>query len=77
MATSVAAGATLLLNSLGDESCRPAYRERLREFGEAHRAELCENCRRRLEKNPLRILDCKEEGCRAATTDAPQAANRQ
>ena len=64
-------GATLLLNSLGDEACRPAYRDRLRAFGEEHRAELCENCRRRLEKNPLRILDCKEEGCRAATTNAP------
>jgi histidyl-tRNA synthetase len=64
-------GATLLLNSLGDESCRPAYRERLRAFGEEHRAELCENCRRRLDRNPLRILDCKEDGCRAATTGAP------
>jgi len=67
--------ATLLLNSLGDESCRPAYRDRLREFGEEHRAELCDNCRRRLEKNPLRILDCKEEGCRAATAGAPHLAD--
>jgi len=64
-------GASLLLNSLGDAQCRPQYREVLRVFGEAHRAELCENCKRRLEKNPLRILDCKEPGCRAATTDAP------
>ncbi len=64
-------GATLLLNSLGDDSCRPAYRDTLRAFGEEHRAELCENCRRRLDKNPLRILDCKEEGCRAATANAP------
>jgi histidyl-tRNA synthetase len=65
-------GATLLLNSLGDAACRPAYREELRAFGEAHRDELCENCRRRLDKNPLRILDCKEPGCRAATADAPR-----
>ena len=65
-------GATLLLNSLGDEQCRPAYRELLRAFGEEHRAELCETCKRRLDKNPLRILDCKEEGCRAATTGAPR-----
>jgi histidyl-tRNA synthetase len=64
-------GASLLLNSLGDAQCRPAYTSALRAFGEAHRAELCENCRRRLDKNPLRILDCKEEGCRAATSDAP------
>jgi histidyl-tRNA synthetase len=64
-------GATLLLNSLGDAQCRPAYTAALREFGEAHRAELCPNCNRRLEKNPLRILDCKEPGCRAATASAP------
>jgi histidyl-tRNA synthetase len=64
-------GASLLLNSLGDAQCRPAYTTALREFGEAHRAELCPNCNRRLEKNPLRILDCKEPGCRAATATAP------
>lgn len=64
--------ARLLLGSLGDARCRPAYRDLLRAFGEAHRAELCENCNRRLEKNPLRILDCKEPGCRAATGDAPR-----
>jgi histidyl-tRNA synthetase len=65
--------AAIALGTLGDETCRPAYRELLRAFGEAHRDELCENCRRRLEKNPLRILDCKEPGCRAATEDAPEA----
>ncbi len=65
-------GATLLLNSLGDEQCRPAYRAELRAFGKARRDELCENCRRRLEKNPLRLLDCKEPGCQAATQDAPR-----
>lgn len=65
-------GATLLLNSLGDEQCRPTYRELLRAFGHEHLGELCENCKRRLDKNPLRILDCKEEGCRAATAGAPR-----
>lgn len=64
-------GATIELNSLGDATCRPAYRERLRAFGEAHRAELCENCARRLERNPLRLLDCKVPECRRATADAP------
>jgi histidyl-tRNA synthetase len=59
------------INSLGDEACRPAYRERLRQFGASRRDELCENCRRRLEQNPLRLLDCKEERCRAAMAGAP------
>ncbi|HZR83147.1 MAG TPA: histidine--tRNA ligase [Candidatus Binatia bacterium] len=71
----IAADAKLLLNSIGDDACRPAYRERLREYGEAHRDELCENCRRRLATNPLRILDCKEPGCRTATADAPRIAD--
>ncbi|HEY8517921.1 MAG TPA: histidine--tRNA ligase [Candidatus Binatia bacterium] len=65
-------GATLLLNSLGDAQCRPAYRDELRAFGQSRLDELCENCRRRLDKNPLRILDCKEPGCREATKDAPR-----
>jgi histidyl-tRNA synthetase len=62
----------LLLNSIGDETCRPAYREELRRFGEGRLDRLCENCRRRLATNPLRILDCKEPGCREATADAPR-----
>src|SRR5436309_104481 len=52
------------LNSPGDESCRPAYRERLRKFGLAHLEALCGDCHRRLERNPLRLLDCKVPGCR-------------
>jgi len=64
-------GASLLVNSLGDERCRPAYRERLRAFLMSKRELLCENCSRRLERNPLRVLDCKEPGCREATSDAP------
>jgi histidyl-tRNA synthetase len=64
-------GATIEINSLGDATCRPAYREALRAFGEAHRAELCENCVRRLDRNPLRLLDCKVPGCREVTAGAP------
>src|ERR1051326_8765335 len=52
----------LELNSVGDGQCRPASRERLREFGLANLSELCPDCHRRLERNPLRILDCKVEG---------------
>jgi histidyl-tRNA synthetase len=62
---------TLRLNSIGDASCRPAYRDKLRGFLRAVRQELCANCRRRLETNPLRVLDCKEESCRALTANAP------
>jgi len=61
----------LELNSLGDATCRPVYRERLRAFGEAHRAALCGDCLRRLERNPLRLLDCKVPGCRAVLAEAP------
>src|SRR6185295_4166996 len=63
--------ARVQLNSLGDQTCRPRYREALTVWGRAHIAELCENCRRRLEQNPLRLLDCKEDGCRVATASAP------
>jgi len=64
-------GAQIELNSLGDATCRPAYRTALQAFGEARRSALCENCNRRLERNPLRLLDCKDPDCRAATADAP------
>ena len=59
------------LNSLGDATCRPGYRDALLAFGRAHRAALCENCSRRLERNPLRLLDCKNPECHAVTADAP------
>jgi len=47
------------LNSLGDGECRPRFRQALLEYGRAHLAELCEDCHQRLERNPLRLLDCK------------------
>jgi histidyl-tRNA synthetase len=63
--------AELILNSLGDETCRPAYRAALTAFGRAHLDALCANCKQRLERNPLRLLDCKEEGCRRVMAEAP------
>ena len=63
--------ASLQLNSLGCAECRPHYRERLLKFLHAHEKELCTNCRRRMERNPLRVLDCKEAGCIEVTKDAP------
>ncbi|HVO91338.1 MAG TPA: histidine--tRNA ligase [Terriglobales bacterium] len=61
----------LQLNSLGDGACRPQYREALLAFLREHRDNLCHNCQRRIETNPLRALDCKEPGCIEATQDAP------
>lgn len=61
----------LEINSLGDAACRPHYRKTLKAYFNAHLTQLCEDCRRRYETNPLRILDCKKEGCRAVTAKAP------
>jgi len=65
------AKATVLLNSLGDSTCRPVYRERIRAYFEAHRDSLCEDDRERLERNPLRILDCKVPKCAPIIRGAP------
>jgi histidyl-tRNA synthetase len=62
---------SLQLNSLGDITCRPGYREKLLMFLRQRKDSLCANCQRRMERNPLRVLDCKEPGCIAATKDAP------
>jgi histidyl-tRNA synthetase len=59
------------VNSLGDSGCRPGYRKALADFGHAHAASLCADCRARLDRNPLRILDCKNDRCREVTADAP------
>jgi histidyl-tRNA synthetase len=61
----------LEINSLGDSECRPKYREALLAYLKPRTGSLCANCRRRIERNPLRALDCKEPGCIAATKDAP------
>ncbi len=62
---------SLQINSLGCSECRPAYRTLLLQFLRQKEADLCANCRRRIERNPLRALDCKEPGCIAATAGAP------
>jgi histidyl-tRNA synthetase len=59
------------LNSVGDAECRPRYVEALRAFFAARRDALCEDCRRRLDVNPLRVLDCKKPGCHTVARDAP------
>ncbi len=62
---------SLQINSLGDAECRPKYRETLLAFLKEREESLCDNCRRRIDRNPLRALDCKEPGCIRITQDAP------
>jgi histidyl-tRNA synthetase len=62
----------LLLNSLGDSTCRPAYLEALRAYLTEHRDELCDEHKTRIDENPLRVLDCKRESCVRVTAGAPR-----
>ncbi|MEO0035900.1 MAG: hypothetical protein RLZZ501_1923, partial [Pseudomonadota bacterium] len=65
---------TLELNSLGDAASRAAYREALTAYLSRYRADLSEDSRLRLERNPLRVLDSKDEGDRRIVADAPPIA---
>ncbi len=62
----------LNINSIGCKTCRGEYNKKLREYFEGCRDELCETCRERLEKNPMRIIDCKSEVCHALAEKAPK-----
>jgi len=62
----------LLLNSMGDRNCRPAYRESVAAFIRDRAENLCEDCVRRADTNPLRAFDCKKESCRTVMDDAPR-----
>ena len=64
----------LLINNVGDSHCRPAYVAKLKEYYSRHQASLCLDCKARLERNPLRLLDCKVETCHAIGNDAPRSA---
>ncbi|SNB45315.1 histidine--tRNA ligase [Geobacter sp. DSM 9736] len=61
----------LEINSLGCKECRPVYRNALKEFLARKIDQLCEDCTRRYDTNPLRALDCKSAGCKEATAGAP------
>jgi histidyl-tRNA synthetase len=61
----------VVINSVGCPACRPDYRRRLTEYFSSREGDLCETCRDRMGRNPLRILDCKKESCRQVTEDAP------
>ncbi len=60
------------LNSIGDSQCRPYYKKILIKYLKSKESSLCPDCRRRLKKNPLRVLDCKEEKCQKIVSQAPQ-----
>ena len=63
---------TLLINSIGDPQCRPAYLERLKAYYASRLDRLCRDCAERLERNPLRLLDCKQTACTDMAREAPQ-----
>ncbi len=65
----------LSVNSIGDSECRPAYIEKLQGYYGGHVAELCPDCRRRLDHNPLRLLDCKVETCQPLIARAPHGVD--
>ena len=64
---------TLLTNSIGDGQCRPEYIAALKSYYERQTAHLCPDCRERLGRNPLRLLDCKVETCRRLGEEAPKS----
>lgn len=61
----------ILVNSLGCPACRPAFRDDLVDYIKAAAGKLCSNCLRRIETNPMRVLDCKVPTCREALEGAP------
>lgn len=65
-------GLTFQLNSTGCPACRPAYIRALLAYYEPRRNQVCEDCRRRLERNPLRVLDCKVPSCQPIIAEAPR-----
>ena len=62
----------LLINSMGDDKCRPAYTHAVKSYMADHEGELCEECRRRIQTNPLRAFDCKNPACFEVMEGAPR-----
>ncbi len=62
----------LNLNSIGCPECRKKYNEALKAFLQKNVDNMCSNCRERFAKNPMRVLDCKEENCKAIVKGAPR-----
>ncbi|MGD1119668.1 MAG: histidine--tRNA ligase [Dehalococcoidales bacterium] len=67
-------GISLQLNSIGCKICRPAYLQKLQDYYRQYADQLCNDCKNRLEKNPLRLLDCKQASCQGFAQNAPRSA---
>ena len=65
----------VVINSVGCPACRPAYREKLIEYFESNVSGLCDLCLSRMKRNPLRLLDCKNENCSRITDNAPASVD--
>jgi len=65
-------GITIRINSIGCPNCRPQYTQALKSYLNTIKDKLCDDCKRRIDTNPLRVLDCKKHGCIAATSNAPK-----
>ncbi|MGL5066743.1 MAG: histidine--tRNA ligase [Sarcina sp.] len=64
-------GLSLNINSLGCPTCRKAYNDALKQYLQENYENLCGTCKTRFEKNPMRIIDCKEKGCKEIVKDVP------
>jgi histidyl-tRNA synthetase len=65
-------GAKLHINSIGCGNCRKTYNEALLAYLKQHEDKLCPTCRERMQKNPLRVIDCKVPACKTIVKDAPR-----
>lgn len=65
------ADAEIKINSVGCDECRPLYRDKLKEAMGGHLNDMCDNCQKRFERNPLRVFDCKEEKCKQVVKTLP------
>ncbi|MFZ5390839.1 MAG: histidine--tRNA ligase [Patescibacteria group bacterium] len=63
---------TVQINSVGCPECRVDYRQALLDYYKTKKSDLCEDCKKRLQRNPLRLLDCKEPACKELAKNAPQ-----
>jgi histidyl-tRNA synthetase len=66
---------SLQLNSIGCQKCRPKYIAKLKAHYKSHVTDLCPECKTRLKKNPLRLLDCKNETCQKIANSAPKTSD--
>jgi histidyl-tRNA synthetase len=68
-------GLSFQINSTGCPACRPQYISRLVHYYHEHTDEICDDCKRRLTRSPLRVLDCKSTGCQPVIAGAPHIAD--